>query len=92
MSLSFKETPGLDTMPHAAASQSRRSDCKNMHMLPLTAKKKAEKLSSYITTYGNESVNSQELSLKLHTLYLENSPVLFVVLSIKNFSGRRGQR
>ena len=41
-------------------------------------------LSSYITNYGGESVNLQELLLKLHTLYLEKSPVLFV-LSIKNF-------
>ena len=56
-----------------------------MHMLLLTAKRKAEKLSSYVATYGGESVNLQELSLKLHTLYLEQSPVPFV-LSIKNFS------
>ena len=47
-------------------------------------KEKAAKLSSYIATYGGESVNLQELLLKLHTLYLEKSPVLFV-LSIKNF-------
>ena len=75
----------LDTAPRAAASQSRMSDCNNMHMLLLTAKRKAEKLSSYIAAYGGESANLQELSLKLHTLYLEKSPVLFV-LSIKNFS------
>ena len=56
-----------------------------MHMLLLTAKRKAEKLSSYIVTYSGESVNLQELSLKLHTLYLEKSPVLFIP-SIKNFS------
>ena len=56
-----------------------------MHVLLLTAKRKAERLSSYIATYGSESVHLQELSLKLHTLYLEKSPVLFV-LSIKNFS------
>ena len=56
-----------------------------MHVLLLTAKRKAEKLSSYITTYGDESVNLQELSLKQHTLYLEKSSVLFV-LSIENFS------
>ena len=40
--------------------------CKNMHMLLLTRKKKAEKLSSYIATYSDESVNLKELSLKLH--------------------------
>ena len=51
--------------------------CKNMHMLLLTATKKAEKL--------NESVNLQELLLKPNTLYLEKSPVLSV-LSIENFS------
>ena len=85
MSLNFGESPGLDAMPRAAASRSRGSDCKNMHVLLLTAKRKAEKLSSYITTYGDESVNLQELSLKQHTLYLEKSPVLFV-LSIENFS------
>ena len=54
-------------------------------MLLLTAKRKAEKLSRYIATYSDESVNLQELLLKLHILYLEKSPVLFV-LSIKNFS------
>ena len=48
-------------------------------------KEKAKKLSSYIATYSDESVNLQEVSLKLHTLYLEKSPVL-LVLSIENFS------
>ena len=56
-----------------------------MHMLLLTTKKIAEKLSSYIATYGDESVDLCELSLKLQTLHLKKSPVLFV-LSIKNFS------
>ena len=56
-----------------------------MHVLSLTAKRKAEKLSIYIATNGGESVNLQELSLKLHTLYHEKSPVLFA-LSIENFS------
>ena len=50
----------------------------------LTTKKKSEKLSSYITTYGDKSVNLQELLLKLHILYLEEGPVLFI-LSINNF-------
>ena len=61
--------------------------------LLLTTKRKAEKLSSYIATDGGESVNLQELSLKLHNLYLEKIPVLFV-LSIKNFllRERGGQR
>ena len=77
--------------PCATASQSRGLVCKNMHMLLLTAKKKSEKLSSYVATYGDESVDLQELSLKLHTLYPEKSPMLFV-LSIKNFSERGGQQ
>ena len=55
-----------------------------MHVLLLNAKRKAEKISSYIATYGGESIHLQELSLKLHTLYLEKSPVMSV-LSIKNF-------
>ena len=55
-----------------------------MHVLLLTAKGKAEKLSSYIATYGCESVNLQELWLKLHIFRLEKSPVMFV-LSIKTF-------
>ena len=82
-SLGIGEPPSLDTLPCAAASRSRV--CKNMYMLLLSTKKKAQKLSSYIATCSDESVNLQELSLKLHTLYLEKSPVLFI-LSIKNFS------
>ena len=93
MSLSFGEPPGLSlsaSIPYhithrTAASRSHRSDCKNMHVLLLTTKRKAEKLRSYIATYGGESVNLQELSLNLHTLYLEKSPGLFI-LSIENFS------
>ena len=54
-------------------------------------REKAESLSSYniIATYGSESVNLQELSLKPHTLYLETSPVLFVLSILREHEGQR---
>ena len=57
-----------------------------MHVLLLIAKNKLRSLVAIISElYGDKYVYLQELSLKLHTLYVENSPVLFV-LSIENFS------
>ena len=42
-----------------ALGNPHRPVCKNMHVLLLTAKKKAKKLSSYVATYGDGSVNLQ---------------------------------
>ena len=84
MSLGFGSPPA-STLRRTPQYHDHTGVQKHAHAIA-NHKNNTEKLSSYIiATYSNESVNLQELLLKLHTLYLEKSPVLFI-LSIENFS------